>query len=113
MPAPEHDERDVVRAVAGVLAESVPLAHDQGQDQGRGSGADFHHGAAGEVDDLAEDGADRAARAHEAAAPDHEGQRAVHQGDPQGTKRAQAVNFARSAMAPLMRATVRMANVAL
>jgi hypothetical protein len=30
-----------------------------------------------------------------------------------GTKRAQEVNFARSAMAPLMRATVRMAKVAL
>ena len=30
-----------------------------------------------------------------------------------GTNRAQEVNFARSAMAPLMSATVRMANVAL
>ena len=48
----------------------------------------------------------------QAAAPHHEGERAVHEGDPDRDEQAQELNLARSAMAPLIRATVTMAKVA-
>ena len=44
-------------------------AHQAGQHQGRDPGADVHHGAASEVEILAQ----------KAAAPNHVGQRRIHQ----------------------------------
>ena len=78
----EHHERDVVRAVVGVLAEALAVADDQHEDQRGDTGVDVDHCAAGEVNRRAEGLADCAFRAEQPAAPDHVGQRAVHQRDP-------------------------------
>jgi hypothetical protein len=80
----EHDERDVVRPVVGVLAEALAVANDEDEDQRGHTGVDVDYGAAGEVDGGAERLADGTFGAEQAAAPHHVGQRAVHQGDPYG-----------------------------
>ncbi|MDQ0853815.1 hypothetical protein QFZ79_001926 [Arthrobacter sp. V4I6] len=80
----QHDEGYVVRAVGGVLAEPLAVAQNQHQDQRGGAGTDLHHGPAGEVDHLPEDRADGSMLAHQATAPDHEGERAVDNRDPDG-----------------------------
>lgn len=77
----------------GGLAEALPLAQQNGQHQGGHTGVDVHHGAAGEVDgcdvgrSLLIDPEDHCSDAtfgagEQAAAPNHVGQREVHQGHP-------------------------------
>ena len=78
----EHDQGEVVRALARVLPESLSRADQQDQDQRRHAGVDVHHQPAREVDRLAEAGADRPIGAQQAPAPDHERQRRVDQGGP-------------------------------
>ena len=108
----EHHQGDVVRALAGILAESAALAKDQGQNQTGHACVDVYDGAAGEVDGFTDNRTDGAVRAKDAPAPDPEGDGAYTSVTHTGTKTNQALNLARSAMAPEIRATVMIAKVA-
>src|SRR5699024_1153774 len=78
----EHRDRNVVRLVRG--REAGTAAHDDDEHERRDAGIDVDDRAAGEVDGRAEQAADRARFAEQSVAPDHECQRAVHEGHPGG-----------------------------
>ena len=103
-PAPITTMRDIV-GFHGILGETAAPAQQEDQSQRRDSGVEVDHGTAGKIKN-AEPGQPAA------AAPDPVGYRTVNQSQPQSGKDERALNFILSTMAPVIRATVMMANMA-
>ncbi len=110
----EHHERDVVGgAVVRVLAESAAVTDDEDQNECRDTRVDVDYGAAGKVDGRAEGLANGAFGTEQAAAPpDHVGQRAVNQGDPDRNEDAPGAELGAVCDCAADKATVMMAKVA-
>jgi hypothetical protein len=106
----EHHQRDVVGLVS-TLFKDHPAARERWQARALLPGVDVHRGSTGVVDNLGQ--THGVTQAHDPAVAPHPGRdREVHHGAQIPAKSIHAPNFARSAIAPEIKAVVIMAKVA-